>query len=259
MALPIWIPDALRSEQKPVEQVFWRCVEAQHVVSTLQLVDTLDEQRLLEDILEETKPPVPPECEGLHYLYMTPFRYGLYPNGSRFRKAGPTPGVYYVSEAPSTAIIETAFHLLRFYADSSGTPFPSQPSEHTAFNVPVKTQAAINLREKPFSAAAEIWMHPSNYDPCQQLEGAARAEDIELIRYASVRDPDQKPNAAILTCTALAATAPTEHQTWRLWFNKTGVHAICEFRGEKFSVAPEEWSSDERLHSLTWDETEQHR
>ena len=115
----------------------------------------------------------------------------------------------------------TAFHLLLFYADSSGTPFPSQPSEHTAFNVPVKTQAAINLREKPFSAAAEIWMHPSNYDPCQQLEGAARAEDIELIRYASVRDPDQKPNAAILTCTALAATAPTEHQTWRLWFNKT--------------------------------------
>ena len=78
MGLPIWIPDALRSEQRAVDKTFWRCVEAQHVVSTLQLVDTLDEQRLLEDILEETKPPVPPECEGLHYLYMTPFRYQLY-------------------------------------------------------------------------------------------------------------------------------------------------------------------------------------
>ena len=53
MALPIWIPDALRSEQSPVKKTFWRCVEAQHVVSTLQLVDTLDEQRLLEDILED--------------------------------------------------------------------------------------------------------------------------------------------------------------------------------------------------------------
>ena len=112
MALPIWIPDALRSEQKSITKTYWRCVEAQHVVSTLQLVATLEEQHLLEDILEETKPPVPPECEGLHYLYMTPFRYGLYPNGSRFRKAGRTPGVYYVSEEPRTAIIETAFHLL---------------------------------------------------------------------------------------------------------------------------------------------------
>ena len=125
MALPIWIPDALRSEQSPVKRTFWRCVEAQHVVSTLQLVDTLQEQQLLEDILEETKPPVPPECDGLHYLYTTPFRYGPYPHGSRFRRAEPTLGVCYVSEEPKTAIIETAFHLLRFYADSPGTPFPT--------------------------------------------------------------------------------------------------------------------------------------
>ena len=54
----------------------WRVVEAQHVVSTLKLVDTLAEQALLEDLLEETKPPVPPECRHLHYLLATPFRYG---------------------------------------------------------------------------------------------------------------------------------------------------------------------------------------
>ena len=252
MALPIWIPDALRSEQRPIDKVFWRCVEAQHVVSTLQLVDTLDEQRLLEDILEETKPPVPPECEGLHYLYMTPFRYGLYPNGSRFRRAGPTPGVYYVSEEPSTAIIETAFHLLLFYAESPDTPFPSQPSEHTAFDVPVRADTAIDLMANPFSDVSDIWMHPTNYEPCQALEEAARAESIKLIRYASVRDPDHKPNAAILTCAAFAAPAPTQNQTWRLWFNKAGVHAICEFQGEKFSVASELWGADERLAAFEW-------
>ena len=252
MALPIWIPDALRSEQKPVEKTFWRCVEAQHVVSTLQLVDTLDEQHLLEDILEETKPPVPPECEGLHYLFMTPFRYGLYPNGSRFRRAGPTPSVYYVSEEPSTAIIETAFHLLLFYVDSPGTPFPSQPSEHTAFDVPVKTASAIDLTAKPFSDANDLWMNPTDYVSCQYLEEHARSEDIQLIRYASVRDPDHKPNAAILTCEAFAASAPTQNQTWRLWFNKTGMHAICEFRGEKFSVAPETWLRDERMRGIDW-------
>lgn len=252
MALPIWIPDALRSEQKSVNKTYWRCVEAQHVVSTLQLVDTLEEQRLLEHILEETKPPVPPECEGLHYLYMTPFRYGLYPNGSRFRKAGRTPGVYYVSEEPRTAIIETAFHLLLFYSDSPGTPFPTQPSEHTAFDVPVKTKAAIDLTAKPFSDASDIWMHPSDYEPCQQLEESARSEGVQLIRYASVRDPEHKPNAAILTCEAFAAPAPTQNQTWRLWFNKAGIHAICDFHEQKFSIAPTQWTSDERLRSLSW-------
>jgi hypothetical protein len=97
-------------------------------------------------------------------------------------------------------------------------------------------------------------MHPSDYEPCQQLEEAARAEDIQLICYASVRDPEHKPNAAIMTCNAFAAPAPTQNQTWRLWFNKAGVHAICEFLGEKFSVAPEQWASDERLQSIIWSE-----
>ena len=252
MALPIWIPDALRSERHPVDRTFWCCVEAQHIISTLQLVDTPEEQHLLEDILETTKPPVPPECEKLHYLYMTPFRYGLYPSGSRFRKAGPTPGVCYVSEAPSTAIIETAFHLLLFYADSPKTPFPSRPSEHTAFDVPIRTLAAIDLTSKPFSNASRMWMHPTNYEPCQELEETARAENIRCIRYASVRDPDHKPNAAILTCTAFAASSPKENQTWRLWFNKAGVHAICPFRGERFNVPPDIWRTDPRLKEFNW-------
>ncbi len=252
MPLPIWIRDALRSEQRRINGVFWRCVEAQHVVSTLRLVDTLEEQRILEDLLEETKPPVPPECVGLHYLYMTPFRYGRYPTGSRFRRAGPTPGVYYASEVPGTAIIETAFHLLLFYAESPGTRFPSQPSEHTAFDVPIRARAAVDLTASPFSDAEARWMQPSDYEPCQQLEEAARAESIGLIRYASVRDPEQRSNAAILSCTAFAANAPSENQTWRLWFNKAGVHAICEFHGERFTVTADRWSGDERLRSLDW-------
>lgn len=252
MALPTWIPDALRSEQTSLEKTYWRCVEAQHVVSTLKLVDTLDEQRLLEDMLEETKPPVPEECEGLHYLYMTPFRYGLYPNGSRFRRAGPTPGVYYVSEEPATAIIETAFHLLLFFADSPGTPFPAQPSEHTAFDVPVKTAAMIDLTAKPFSDAVGLWMDPENYEHCQQVEELARAQGVSLIRYASVRDPENKPNAALLTCKAFAAPGPAQSQTWRLLFNRAGAHAICDFLGEKFTVPPDIWAVDARMRDLDW-------
>lgn len=50
-------------------------VESQEQVATLQLVDTLEEQALLEELLESSKPPVPADAEPLHYLLKTPFRY----------------------------------------------------------------------------------------------------------------------------------------------------------------------------------------
>jgi hypothetical protein len=37
-------------------------VEAQHVVSTMALVDTLGEQALLEQVLDDSKPSVPHAC-----------------------------------------------------------------------------------------------------------------------------------------------------------------------------------------------------
>ena len=40
----------------------WRGVEAQHLVATMKLVDSLAEQDLLEQILDESKPPLPPEA-----------------------------------------------------------------------------------------------------------------------------------------------------------------------------------------------------
>ena len=65
MSLPIWTPAALSSEARPFAGPVWRFVEAQHRVSTLKLVDTLDEQALLEELLEENKPVLPRECAGL--------------------------------------------------------------------------------------------------------------------------------------------------------------------------------------------------
>ncbi|MEO1554264.1 MAG: RES family NAD+ phosphorylase [Pseudomonadota bacterium] len=252
MALPTWIPDALRSEAAPLKRTFWRCVEAQHVVSTLRLVDDLDDQALLEDILEDTKPPVPTACEGLHWLYMTPFRYGLYPTGSRFRRAGHSEGVYYVSEQTDTAVIETAFHLLLFYADSPETPFPRQPTEHTCFDVPIDAGRAVDLTRAPFLNAEHLWTHPTDYAPTQDLEGEARENDVDLIRYASVRDPSRKANAALLSCTGFGAQQPSRQRTWRLWFNKTGIHAICEFNRERFSLPTDVFAVDDRFANFNW-------
>ena len=44
----------------------WRAVEAQHVVSTMRLVNNNREDHdILEKILEESKPPVPEEARGV--------------------------------------------------------------------------------------------------------------------------------------------------------------------------------------------------
>lgn len=67
------------------EATLWRAVEAQHVVATRALLDSLAEQELLESVLEASKPPVPAPCAGLDYLTHTPFRYPPPSHGSRFR------------------------------------------------------------------------------------------------------------------------------------------------------------------------------
>ena len=126
-------------------------MEAQHIVSTFQLVDTLMNSIDWKIFLKSQNPLFLNECIGSYYLYITPFRYGVYLTGSSFRKAGPTPGVFYVSEEPSGAIMETAFHLLLFNVDSPDTPFPFQPSEHLVFDVPIKTSCGIDLTARTFS------------------------------------------------------------------------------------------------------------
>ena len=91
MSFSTWTPAALSSELEGLSGSCWRLVEAQHRVSTLKLVDTVEEQGVLENLIQNTKPLLPPECERLNYLLSTPFRYGaVYPTGSRFRRSGLT-------------------------------------------------------------------------------------------------------------------------------------------------------------------------
>src|SRR3954447_25812704 len=101
----MWTPDALRSEARAWSGDVWRAVESQAKASTMRLTETLAEQELLAKILERSKPPIPPECQGLHYLLFTPFRYAA-TFGSRFRYPGQREGVFYAAETVETAIAE---------------------------------------------------------------------------------------------------------------------------------------------------------
>jgi hypothetical protein len=251
MSLPIWTPAALSSEARRLEGTGWRLVEAQHRVSTLKLTDTLAEQQLLEDLIEDTKPPVPPECRHLDFLLATPFRYGaVYPQGSRFRRAGRTPGVFHAAEAPATAVAEIAFYRLLFFAESPQTPWPADAAEYTAFSVAISTQAMLDLTAAPLSRDHAAWTALSDYSACQALADAARTADCDVIRYQSVRDPEKGANLAILSCRAFARPDPVERQTWRIRVGEHGVQALCEFPRVAIEFAPSVFAADPRMARL---------
>jgi hypothetical protein len=229
----------------------WRLVEAQHVVSTLKVVDTLAEQERLEELLERSKPSVPPECRHLHYLLSTPFRYGApYPRGSRFRRAGMTPGVFYASQTVTTAVAEMTFARLLFFADSPATPWPANPGEYTAFQVRFHTSTGLDLTAAPFDRARARLTHPTDYETCQALGEAARAAGVQAMRYPSARDPDGGVNVALLTCAAFSAIAPLERQTWRLHLDGGGVRALCEFPERRLSFDTTAFAADPRIAAL---------
>lgn len=257
MSLPIWTPGALLSEFRRFVGHCWRLVEAQHRVSTLKLTDTLSEQVLLEDLIEETKPTIPPECRHLDFLLATPFRYGAdYPNGSRFRRAGRTLGVYYAAETATAAVAEMAFYRLLFFAESPATPWPNDAAEYTAFSAEVATERLLDLTHEPFSADETIWTNLTNYEACQDFADAARAADADVIRYRSVRDPAQVCNLAILVCRAFARPTPVERQTWRIRLSAFGVQALCEFPRQAVEFPPDAFVADPRIAALNWERRE---
>jgi hypothetical protein len=248
MSLPIWTPAALSSKARPFAGSVWRFVEAQHRVSTLKLVDTLDEQALLEDILEESKPVLPPECAGLDYLLATPFRYGsVYPHGSRFRRAGRTLGVYYAALSVETALAEMAFYRLLFFAESPTTPLPGNAADYTAFSAAIRTDAAIDLTAPPLDRDAPLWTHPTDYAACQSLADSARTAEVSAILYRSVRDPGAGTNMALLTATAFAAPKPVERQTWRIRLSALGVQALCDHPPKRIGFSREDFRADPRI------------
>ena len=232
----------------------WRAVEAQNIISTVKLTDNREEQELLENLIEASKPNVPPECQHLSFLLSTPFRYGApYPKGSRFRKAGRTPGVFYSSENVDTAIAELCFHRLLFFAESPKTKWPTDAGEFTAFAVEYETPRSIDLTRPPFDDRTTAWMHPTRYEKCQELAELARGAGIEVIRYASIRDPRHKLNTALLTCRAFARAESVERQTWRILLGSNGARALCEMPREMIDFDRKAFSNDPRIAAMGWD------
>lgn len=218
----------------------------------MKLTDNTEDQKLLERLLEETKPSVPPECRHLHFLLSTPFRYGPYPRGSRFRRAGHTEGVFYAADRPETAIAEVCFYRLLFFQESPKTKWPNDAGEYTAFASEYAVGRAIDLTSPPFNTRTSVWTHLTDYSGCQQLCDLVRAENIDAIFYESVRDPLHRRNVAILTCRAFAAIEPVSRQTWRILLGSNGARASCEMPRLSLDFDRTAFAADPRIAMMEW-------
>lgn len=206
-----WHDAWLVQTPRPASALLWRGVEAQHRVATMKLVDSLAEQELLEQLLEQAKPPLPEAARGMHYLLATPYRYRS-PHPSRFRAAGEA-GVWYGAKERHTACAEVAYWRWRFLMDSAGLRDGELVTEHTFFQAQVRG-TAIDLTRPPWTESEEAWTRRDDYSACQALARAARATGkVQWIRYASVRRPGGRCGAVFAPqCLSLQEGFP--QQTW---------------------------------------------
>ncbi len=214
-----WTPIALASEISPWQGSGWRAVEAQHKVSTMSLVHgSLADQALLEDILEEVKPPIPEDAQGLHWLLFTPFRYYPLPGGSRFRRRD-DPGIFYGAEDRKTACAESGYWRLRMWMDSEGLAGKQKAVPLTLFEFHGATERSIDLSQPPLVGDRGIWTSPDDYAGTQGLADAARSAEIEVIRYESVRNHGGYCLALMSPRVFKAVPEPYQNnqQTWTLF------------------------------------------
>lgn len=179
----------------------------------MPLVESLDEQRTLEKLLDESEPALPAGTTGLHWLLFTPFRYPPPPGGSRFRGDN-DPGVFYSADSIETACAELGYWRWRHLLESPEMDH-IPPRGQTVFQVSVRA-LGIDLRDKPFARSKAKWTHPSDYSACQKVAREARTAGLGLLRYRSVRDPRQGGCVAVLDPAAFSFHEPIASQTWHL-------------------------------------------
>jgi len=253
MSSNTWTQDALRFSATRLNGKCWRVVEAQHHVSTTKITDTLAEQEILENLLEETKPPIPKECAHLNFLLLTPFRYSARnPIGSRFRRPNAALGVFYAAEHPFTAMAEAAFHRTLFYAESPATPWPTNPGEYMAFSCGFKSARVTDIARKPYLGDKGLY-HLSDYSASQAFADTVRALGFEMIRYKSMRDPEGRSNLALLSCTVFTKSEPLDRMSWKLHLDAQGARALCESPRLSIQCDRAAFAADKRLKNFRWE------
>ncbi|HTE46753.1 MAG TPA: RES family NAD+ phosphorylase [Gemmatimonadaceae bacterium] len=207
-------------------------------MSTRKLVDSVDEQVLLEELIERAKPPAVGPA-SLHYLLATPFRYPPLRHGSRFG-ARHERGVWYGSETPRTVFAEVAYYRLLFLEGTSAD-LGALTTQLTAFTARVRSTLGVDLTLAPFDAHRRAISSPSRYASAQALGVEMRQAGVELIRYESARDPQGGINVAAFSPAVFGSSKPRSFETWHCTSTRLGVEVTKRdyFRRESFAFVRE--------------------
>jgi hypothetical protein len=210
----------------------WRVVEAQHFLTTRNLVDNNQEFDLLESMLEHSKPN---QLNHVDYLIGTPFRYPPLNYGSRFGSVA-SPSLWYGSLALDTAFSESAYYRLLFFKQSTA-PFGLIQTQMTAFQANIETTYGIDLSIDYFSPYHALFSHKENYEYSQKIGNYLRQKKMEAFLYPSVRDPHKRNNIAIFYPTVFKQKNEQysyHHQHWHcLTENNTVTFIRQDVNGQK--------------------------
>jgi hypothetical protein len=234
MSSSIWTRCAGDSEIRPLRLAPWRVVEAQHQLSTRKLVESAEEQILLEELIERSKPPLRAPAR-MHYLLSTPFRYPPLRHGSRFGSRV-EPGIWYGSENLRTAFAEVAYYRLLFL-EGSHADLGTVTTQHAAFSARARSMKGIDLTRPPFAAHRKAIASRTGYTATQALGTAIRSAGVALIRYPSARDAEGGINVAVFSPSAFEGAKPRELQTWHCIAHTRRVEFTKRdyFRAERFA------------------------
>ena len=86
----------------------------------------------------------------------------------------------------------------------------------------------MSLCTAPLDRDSDVWRQPVDYTGCQELADVARIAGIDAIRYASLRDPRQGMNCALLSPAGFVDRRPRREQTWHILPGERLVRAWCE-------------------------------
>ncbi|TVQ90676.1 MAG: RES domain-containing protein [Deltaproteobacteria bacterium] len=212
MSSPIWTRCEGPSSLRRIRVLAWRVVESQHIVSTRKLVDSDEEQGVLEDLIEQSKPPLRPAEAELHYLLFTPFRYPPLRYGSRFGRRSER-GIFYASLTDRTAFSEVAYYRWLFLQGTHADLAPLYV-DLTLFSAEIDAARGVDLTEPPFTAFQAQLADKGSYGWSQPLGTAMREAGVEAFVFRSARDPKGGRNLGVFEPSAFARSAPTSSQAW---------------------------------------------
>ncbi len=231
MSSGIWTRCAGDSERRPLRLTAWRVVEAQHEVSTRKLVDSADEQALLETLIERVKPPAVGSARQ-HYLLTTPFRHPPLRHGSRFGTRAQR-SLWYGAETLRTAFEEVAYYRLLFL-DGTHAELAPLSASLTAFRVRAHSANGVDLVAPPFATFRDAIASPVSYTESQALGTAMRAAGVELFRFPSARDATGV-NVGAFTPAVFGRAVPQQLQRW----HAVATTEMVEFTRRDLRRAPE--------------------